>query len=254
VEASRGDSAFSDITATYRLAAWDVGKQSLALGNLVIRGPDGTRPVALGDLSVFVASTLPASSASRQPRPARPVFDDQLPWWKRWEVGLAALITLAIIWRLIRHWRRRRRRPKLGAAGPLAVAQREFGDLEHLALIEAGECGRHVALLAEIVRAYLARRLGHASLADTTTELVGELHGDSRVPEERLWSFLTETDRVKFARQPVPIDRARALDAEARALVADVERATETAAAAAAAEVAAAREAARARRAAGHAA
>jgi hypothetical protein len=251
VEASHGDSAFTELTATYRLAAWDVGRQSIALGNLVTRGPDGARPVALGDLAVFVASTLPASSAARQPKPARPVFDDRVPWWKRWEVGVAALVALASIWLLLRYWRRRRRRPRLAPAGPLAVAQREIADLERLALIDAGECGRHVALLAEIVRTYLARRLGHASLADTTTELMAELRGDSRVPEERLSAFLTETDRVKFARYAMPIDRARALDGEAKALIADVERATDAASAAAAAEVAAARAARRARRAAG---
>jgi hypothetical protein len=253
VEAGRGDSVMSEVTATYRLAAWDLGQQSLVLGSLVTRGPSGASPIPLGDLSVFVASTLPASPAARRPRPARPLFADDNPWWKQWEVALAALAALATLWLILRHLRRTRRRPTV-PVGPYAVAEREFANLDHLALLEAGERGRYVALLAEIVRTYLTRRLGHASLSETTTELVAELRADTRVPVERLCTLLIETDLVKFARAPVPIDRPRSLGTEARAVVAEIERGFDVAAAAIDAEAAAARTAAKVRRASGHAA
>jgi hypothetical protein len=243
----------TDITATYRLVAWDLGRQSLGLGSLVTRGPDGAHPVPLGDLSVFVASTLAGSTAARQPRPARPLFADAVLWWKRWQIGLAILTALAILWLIIRAWRRRRRRAPV-PVGPFAVALRQFADLDHLALLEAGEQGRYVALLAEIVRMYLTHRLGNASLSETTTELESQLRGDNRVPVERLQALLTETDLVKFARRALPAGRANALGSEAKALVAEIERASQAATAAAAAEAAAARAEAKVRRATGHAA
>lgn len=258
VTAASGDSTAIDLTASYRLAAWDIGQQSIALGNLTIRGPRGVRTVPVGDLNVVVASILPpppSSPAARRPKPARPVFPELEPWWRWWAIGASALLVLTALWLLVRRWhcRRRRRPPQLG---PLGVAEHGFVELDRLGLVDAGECGRYVALLAEIVRSYLARRLGHATLSSTTAELVSELRGDSRVPIERLRALLTETDLVKFANRAATAERARALNAEARALVADIERSVTAAAAATTADPrpAAARRPTPARRVSGHAA
>ncbi len=221
-----GDSIATDVTevtASYRLAAWDVGRQSLGLGPLVTHGPAGVRSLPLGDLSVVGASSLPASAGERRPKGARGIFPEHGPWWTRWAIAAAALALLLILALAVRHWRRRRRRPP-PPVGAFAVAQRDFADLDRLGLLDAGECGRYVALLAEIVRTYLARRLGHATLSATTSELVGALRGDARVPLDRLQATLSETDLVKFANRSASQAQARALSGEARGLVADVER------------------------------
>ena len=259
VAAATGDSTVTDLTASYRLAAWDVGQQSIALGNLTIRGPRGVRAVPVGDLTVLVASTLPppgpaSSSSARRPKPARPIFPAIEPWWRRGAIAALALLAILALWLIVRGWRRRRRRPA-PVVGPFAVAERGFLHLDRLGLVDAGECGRYVALLGEIVRTYLARRLGHAALSSTTSELVSELRADAHVPIERLRALLAETDLVKFANRPASPDRARALGSEARSIVTDIERSVATAAAATADAVSpTGRPSSRGRRVSGHAA
>lgn len=228
VTTATGDSTVTDVTASYRMAAWDLGRQPIGLGPLTARGPEGVRTLPLGDLSIVVASTLPASPAGRRPKPARGIFAGGAAWWKWWAIAAAVLVALMGVVLMVRHWRRRRRLPTV-PVGPFAVAERDFADLERLGLLDAGECGRYVALLAEIVRTYLARRVGQASLSSTTTELVGALRDDARVPLDRLQAILSDTDQVKFANRPASTAQARALGGESKALVADIERAIATA-------------------------
>jgi hypothetical protein len=97
--------------------------------------------------------------------------------------------------------------------------------------------------VVEVVRSYLARRIPDAQLSYTTSELLGVVEKDARVPIDRLRALLTETDYVKFAGQPVSTERARAAAAAARTLVADIDAAI--AAADVAARDAAARQIAR---------
>lgn len=214
----------TDYTATYRLAGWDVGQLPIALEDLVVRQNGEERRVAMGELSVFVRSVLPADTAQRDPKPARPPID--LPvsnWWKWLAAILAALLLAALVW----YWRRRRNRARPPVViDPLKAAEEEFARVESLGLVDAGERGRYVALMVDVVRDYLARRVGTpASL--TGNELTAVLRRRGKVPLDRLAPLLTETDLVKFARYQVTADRARHLASEARAVVRQAHEATQ---------------------------
>jgi hypothetical protein len=91
--------------------------------------------------------------------------------------------------------------------------------------VEAGERGRFVALMVEVLRDYLALRLPDALPSLTSTELVRLLRSRSDLPVQRLANVLTEADLIKFARRPVTAERAREIGQEARAIVRDVEKA-----------------------------
>ena len=202
--------------AYYRVAAWDVGEQPIVLGDVVVRLGGEVRRVPLRGHSVFVASVLPADTALRVPKPARPIFNFALPLWWIWALAALALLLLVLLWWW---WRRRRRNAPAITIDPFAQAEREFARIERLGLVEAGERGRYVALMVEVLRDYLAGRYDVAPLSLTSTELLAVLRGRPAIPFDRLNRLLGETDLIKFAKRPVTPDRARELARDARALV-----------------------------------
>jgi hypothetical protein len=204
-------------TAIYRVAAWDVNEQPIVLGDAIVQSGAAERHVPLGRLTVFVQSVLPADSAKRVPRPARAIFEFQQSLWWLWALLAAAALLIGV---LIWWWMRRRRRPAVVTPiDAYAHAEREFDRIEALELIEAGERGRFVALMVEVLRDYLAIRHPAAALSLTSTELLAALRGERALPQERLRRVLEESDLVKFARRPLSAERARELGREARTVV-----------------------------------
>ena len=206
----------TDRVATYRLAAWDVGMQAIRLGPVLVQTDDDERSVQLTLPSVFVRSVLPADSALRIPKPARPLLPVRapIPWW--WWL-LAALAVIAIglgIW-----WYRRRNRALPPPGDPYGDAEHEFDRIEKLRLVDAGESGRHAALMTDVMRRYFTERLEHASLALTSVELLAAVRGEPGVSYDRLQRLLHEVDLIKFGRATVTPAGARALGSEARELV-----------------------------------
>jgi hypothetical protein len=213
-----------DQTAAYTLVAWDVGNVPAGLGDVVVTLGSETRHLSLSTVEVHVKSVLPADTTLRVPKPARPPMEVAVPWWKRWWPLLVALAVIALL--LWLWWRRRQRGPGAGASiDPLAFAEREFGRIESLGLVDAGERGRHVALMVDVLRDYLALRLPEARASLTSSELATALRATRGVPHERLAALLDEADLVKFARRPLTPERARALGREARGIARDVENA-----------------------------
>jgi hypothetical protein len=201
----------------YRVAAWDIGEQPISLGDVLVTLAGRTRRISLVGHKVFVASVLPADSAQRIPKPARPLYEfSATPWWIWLALAIAAVLVILLWW-----WGGRRKQGKrVAAIDPFEQAEREFARVEALGLVEAGERGRYVALMVEVLRDYLAARYVKAPLSLTSTELLMVLRGERGVPNERLMRVLNEADLVKFARRPVTPDRARELGREARAMVA----------------------------------
>lgn len=213
------DSSVVDRTVRYRLAAWDVGLQEVELGRVVVRSGASARELAVGPVAIFVASVLPADSAERVPRPARPPISFPRAWWIPWLIALvaAAIVGLLIWW----YVRRRRGRPTSGEQplDALVEAERRFRQVDSLGLPEAGESGLHVALTQEILREYLARRIPEASESLTSRELLHVTTAHRELPVDRLEQLLGEGDLVKFAARPVSPARARELGRESEALV-----------------------------------
>lgn len=211
---------FLDQTAIYRLAAWDVGRQPVVIGNVTVALPataqSEERTVGLSALNVFVRSVLPADSSLRVPKPARPLWEPTMfPWWLIALLAAAVAIGLLFWW-----WWRRRRRP----AAPIPVdpyvrAQREFNRLEMMGLVDAGERTRFVALAVEVLRDYLATRHEEASLALTSRELVSALRRRPTIPHEQLMRVLHEADLAKFAAFGLTTEQARTLARDARGIV-----------------------------------
>ena len=232
------DPSAVDQTALFRLVAWDVGDQPIALGDVLVTVNGAERRVPVAG-RVFVASVLPADSAQRVPKAARDIFAAQPPWWWPWlPILLAVALLTFLLWLW---WRRRRRRVSEEEIVAIEVAEREFARVEAMGLLEAGERGRFVALMVDVLRDYLARRVPGAEASLTSSELLAAAREQRAVPVERLAPLLAEADLVKFARRPVTRERAAALGGEARAIAREVERARvaeEQAAAAAAAAAA----------------
>jgi hypothetical protein len=211
------DSTVVDRVATYRLSPWDIGRQPIRLGDVVVQMDDGDRRVALALPTLFVRSVLPADSALRVPKPARPLLGVRapVPWWW-WALAALAAIALGL---LVWWWIRRRRRVARPTGDPFADAEAAFVGIERLRLPDAGEPGRHAALMTDVVRRYLAARHDVATLAHTSTELLAMVRGVPTVPLERLHRLLDAVDPVKFAAAPIAAARAREIGEEAKAIV-----------------------------------
>ena len=210
------DSTSLELTAGWRLAAWDTGDQLLRLGDIVVRADGRERRIPLSALKVYVRSVLPADTALRIPKPQRALFEFGRPWWHWLLAILAAIGIIGLLWWW---WYRRRRRRKGEVEDPFGEAESEFERIERLGLVEAGERGRYVALTVEVLRTYLARRIPEAHQSLTTGELLISVRESPTVPVNRLALVLADADLVKFARRATTAERARELGTEARGIV-----------------------------------
>jgi hypothetical protein len=218
---SASDSLRTEETARWRLAAWDTGTITVVFEDAVVTAPELERRIPLR-AHVYVRSVLPADTAQQVPKPPRDIMAADPPWW-RW-VAIALLIAAVLGVLLWWYLRRRRRRPPPAPVDAMQYAEREFTRVERMGLLEAGERGRFVALMVEVLRDYLALRLPGAAPSLTSTELLRFLRSRSDLPIQRLAAVLTEADLVKFARRPVTAERAREIGQEARTITREVEQ------------------------------
>jgi hypothetical protein len=212
------DSTSLTVSAAYRLAAWDVELQRLGLPDIVVRYNDQTGYVSLADRGVFVKSVLPGDSTLRVPKPARPAIEIAGFNWRALLLALALIAAALGLWRLWIWYRRRRDAP----LDPYDAAQREFARIEAMDLIRLGQGEVHAALMSDVTREYLARRVPEIERSHTSSELIaasGRIHSAAAGLGELLW----RTDLIKFARIGVTPDEAEKLGASARAIVETVE-------------------------------
>jgi hypothetical protein len=206
----------SDRIATYRLAAWDIGRQPVKLGDVLVQTDNGERRIALTLPSLFVRSVLPADTALRIPKPARALLEPPVPWpWWYWAIAAAVVALGLLIWWLVR----RRRRALTAPGDPYAMAQTSFDRVERLRLIEAGEAGRHASLMTDVLRRYIAARVEGASLAQTSGELLQSVRSTPTLTYDALQELLETMETVKFAAAPITTARAQALGETAKQLV-----------------------------------
>jgi len=222
---SAADTAWTDQTAVYRLAAWDTGSLAVPLGSVRVAVAGRVQEVSLGGVSVFVRSVLPADSSLHVPKPARDVLPVPSPWWLWLLIALVVALIIGLLWL----WLRRRRRLRLiTAVDPYEEAIAAFARVEALGLISAGERGRYVALMTEVLRVYLSRIDSRADLALTTSELLAATRDVSDFPANRLAGLLVEADLIKFARRAVATADATLFGKDVRALVDEIHEAQRT--------------------------
>ena len=212
------DSTSITASAAYRLAAWDVDLQRLGLPDIVVRYNGQTGYVSVADRGVFVKSVLPADSALRIPKPARPAILMTGLNWRPLLLALALIAAALGLWRLWIWYRRRKDAP----LDPYDAAQREFTRIEGMNLLVSGQGELHAALMSDVMREYLARRVPEIERSHTSSELIaagGRIYPAAGGLGELLW----RTDLIKFARIGVTPEEAEKLGASARAVVESVE-------------------------------
>lgn len=216
------DDAQLDRTASYRVAAWEVGRRVPHFAPIVVTVAGASMGYEVTVPGVFVLATLPADSTLQIARDARDPVSLPSGLWRLW-------VVLAIVGGLsYAYVRQRRVRPPKVPAAPEAfvVASAEFRALEALGLADAGEHGRHLIAHTDVLRAYLARRFPEAVASLTVVELHRVLaRGDFSVLPERLAALLDRDEDVRFAESAISRADAVMLAAEARAIVRDVETA-----------------------------
>lgn len=209
-----GDTA----VALYRLVAWDIGTQPLRLGDVRVSFEGIERRAPLSNASVFVRSVLPADSALRVPKPARPlIIMPVFNWWPWIALAIAALVGGLLWWA----WRRYRNRP-LPPVDPYVRAQRDFALIEARELLQGAASREYVADMVDVTREYLAARVPGVRRSDTTSELLRAMQPEDGV-ETALPALLDRADLVKFARGNVGVEEASAAGNTARAIVDHVE-------------------------------
>jgi hypothetical protein len=219
--ATTADSVALDQTATYRLAAWRTGNFHIPFADVHVRQDIGNRRVEVSGVVIHVASVLPADTAGIEPKPQRGVITFGLPWWV-W--ALVAALAVALLMLIAWLWRRRRQRP-VPREAPFAIAEREFDRVEALDLLAAGERARHVTLMIEVLRDYVAAVVDKASTSQTSSELAAAMRRAGMGSYARVAALLSEVDLIKFARRGVTAERAANLGREARAIAQAVHQA-----------------------------
>ncbi|MEP6509412.1 MAG: hypothetical protein ABJC63_14400 [Gemmatimonadales bacterium] len=205
-------------TAAYRLAAWNVGAQSLGIGDIVVKVNGRVGYVSLAARQIFVASVLPVDTTKQVPKPARGPIEIKPFDWLTWLIALAALFVAGILWRLWVWWRGRKNAP----LDPFDAAEHEFARIEAMGLVAAGEPERHAALMSDVMRDYLAARAPGVDRSQTSSELLASadwIHGVAKGLGELLW----RTDLVKFAAVGVDDEEGEKLGQSARSVVKAVE-------------------------------
>ncbi|MFI5231088.1 MAG: hypothetical protein ACHQSE_01125 [Gemmatimonadales bacterium] len=220
-----GDDELIDRTAVYRLVAWDVGSRTPRFGNVTIDEGGAIQPYAVALPAVTVRSLLPADSAERRPKDARPPIAPPGVLWKFLLLGAMLLAALAWYWLRRRRLRASRVPPR---AEPFAEAVSSFAALDALALPAAGEAGRHVIASVDVLRGYLSRRFPDVHDSLTPHEL-GAALADSELPvlPDRVAALLERESSLRFARATVSADEAVTLGRESRAIVHDIQQAYE---------------------------
>ncbi|HUR91979.1 MAG TPA: hypothetical protein VMY38_04835 [Gemmatimonadaceae bacterium] len=221
--ASAGPSTEMEQVAGYRMAAWDIGPQPLGLGEIMVRSGIAERRIPLASYTVFVRSVLPADTTLHVPKPARGPLAFAYPWWLKWLlIALGVLLALLLAWLAWRAYKRWKSRP----VHPAAFAQREFHRIEKLGLPDKDEGALHVALMTDVMRNYLAARAEGVRPSQTSTELAIAARSSGLLDPQwaaGLGELLHQSDLAKFAAWRVDAAQARALGADARAVVDAVE-------------------------------
>jgi hypothetical protein len=215
----RGDT----LSVRYRLLAWQPGVLAIPFGPVLMRRDSSDLSVPV-DIRVVVASVLPADSSDRIPKDPRALFPFVTHWWDRWWQWALALLGVAAALYALWRWRTRERKAAPVVASAVERADAAFARLDRRELTAAGEGARHVALVAEIVRQYLADIEPALALSLTNAEVLIAVEPIAGMPDKQLAQLLREADAIRFAGRRVDHGDVRRVSGLARELVRDIDR------------------------------
>jgi hypothetical protein len=192
---------------TVHLANYQDGKATVPPFRVDYVAPNGAQTTAQSEPISIEVERAAGASAKADIHGLKPLAAVVIPRWLRGlELGAAALGALALLM-LLRRIFRRRSASKTAHGLALAALDRLMSE----DLPSKGKLKLHYDRLAEILRAYLARRFELPVMEHTTGEVVTMM--ESRGFDESLCAqvgpVLQESDLVKFARLQVAPDHAR---------------------------------------------
>lgn len=231
VPAARTPGAAVD-SVTYEAAAFAV--ETAVMPPLAVRfttASEDTFSAATDTLRLPMRAVAPPGAQEIQD--LAPLVEFRRPLWFYLLIALGVLLAIAALV----YWLRRRRR-RSGTVAPAAPPPSPYDEaverlhrLESIDLTAAGDVKPYYVELSDLLRTYLARRLGVAAREETTGELVRELRtraGQPDVPDDlapRVADILGVADLAKYAdARPAP-ERGRAALRAAREAVDAVEAA-----------------------------
>lgn len=201
----------------YRLAAWDVGAQTVNMPDIVVTYHGQRQLVPLAGINLFVRSVLPKDTALWKPKPARELITLASFDWKKW-LPLLLLLSLALLGWWI--WRRYRARAGL-PVDPYERAKAEFARVEREYPAER-DPGAHLTRMVDVMRDYLAARVVGVRRSYTTVELIPRLTLETEA-QRRLPALLETSDWIKFARGTSTAAEAAGGGQTARTIVDEIE-------------------------------
>ncbi len=201
----------------YRLAAWDVGPQTVIMSDIVVTYQGQKQVVPLAGINLFVRSVLPKDSALWKPKPARTLITLTTFDWKKWLPLLLLLLLAILAWWI---WRRYRARAAL-PVDPYERAKAEFARVEREHPADR-DPNAHITRMADVMRDYLAARVVGIRRSYTTRELIPRITLESEA-QQRLPELLEESDAIKFARGATTPAEATAGGRTARTIVDEIE-------------------------------
>jgi hypothetical protein len=152
--------------------------------------------------------------------------------WFGWIVAFLALASVALV-----IWLVRKKKPmkvwvprQIPRLSPYEDAIRQLDELANQRLVEDGSVKMFYSRLGEILRVYLYRRIGIASLAETSEELIGQIRQLSLQPQQfqDLAEALRMGDFVKFAKYQPELADSESHYRIIRGAIEELNRKTET--------------------------
>jgi hypothetical protein len=146
-----------------------------------------------------------------------------------WIVAAVTVVSLALVFWLVS----KRKLLKIWVARPVVrlspyeEALQQLDELQRQQLPESGKFKAHYSRLGEILREYLLRRLGIASFAETSEELIGEIRRNQLLPPvqyDALAEALRMGDFVKFAKYQPGIAESQQHSDAVRAAIESMEQ------------------------------
>ncbi|WP_412070103.1 hypothetical protein [Rubrivirga sp. IMCC43871] len=215
-------------TALYRVRVFT--PDTARVGPVSIRvGPD---TVVAATALVPVRSVLSGEAEPYEPAPVGgpPSFPSAIPFLVAF--GLLAAVAL---WATVGFLLRSFRKPEpVVVVAPVDAALARLVRLEHEApgpSAPPAETEQHVVAVRDVLRHFLAARLGVRALEATTTELAARLDADARVPDAAATAVraaLDPADLVAFARQRPDADAVARLRMATRTAIEAVEASQRT--------------------------
>jgi hypothetical protein len=206
----------------YTVTTFETG--SVALPDIMVtyRPPDAAEVTKVATPgTVTVESVLPANTEKLEPKDIKPPVPVPFPRWVFWAAGLAALIPLALLARLL--WSRLRPAIRNIASPPKRLdewALEELALIERERLVEQKRIKEFYSRVSDTVRVFVGGLFEFDALDLTTHETLERLKESpmNTTSRERVEELLSESDLVKFAKY-VPennichraLDRARHL-------------------------------------------